>query len=127
MQVTKETLLARLASRTEHFMPPALLDSQLAALEEPDPIAEPCIIVEPADTAGKAVAAMSHSRREDGGRDCTQRMHVEAAPYPADTQEAIWYTPPCAPCPVGLSRYPGSHGRPRRLWGSQSTHQIFHS
>jgi carbohydrate kinase (thermoresistant glucokinase family) len=31
----KETLWSRLSARTSHFMPPALLDSQLATLEEP--------------------------------------------------------------------------------------------
>ncbi len=38
LQGAKETLLARLterASSSEHFMPPSLLDSQLAALEDP--------------------------------------------------------------------------------------------
>lgn len=33
---TREELLARLESREGHFMPPTLLDSQLAALEEPE-------------------------------------------------------------------------------------------
>jgi gluconokinase len=32
---TKETIAARLGTRREHFMNPALLDSQFAALEEP--------------------------------------------------------------------------------------------
>jgi len=32
---SKELIRARLASRTGHFMPPSLLDSQFAALEEP--------------------------------------------------------------------------------------------
>jgi carbohydrate kinase (thermoresistant glucokinase family) len=33
---SKETIAARLAARTGHFMPPGLLDSQFAALEEPN-------------------------------------------------------------------------------------------
>jgi len=33
---TRDTLSQRLTQRTEHFMPPALLDSQLETLEEPD-------------------------------------------------------------------------------------------
>jgi len=33
---TRNTLSQRLTQRTEHFMPPALLDSQLKTLEEPD-------------------------------------------------------------------------------------------
>jgi gluconokinase len=32
----RETLLARMTNREGHFMPPALLDSQLAILEEPE-------------------------------------------------------------------------------------------
>lgn len=32
---TKEVLLSRMAARTGHFMPPSLLESQLAALEPP--------------------------------------------------------------------------------------------
>ena len=35
LQGTKELLLKRLAQRTDHFMPPALLTSQLRTLEEP--------------------------------------------------------------------------------------------
>ena len=35
LQGTKELLLKRLAQRTDHFMPPALLTSQLLTLEEP--------------------------------------------------------------------------------------------
>ncbi|MGN6607893.1 MAG: gluconokinase [Jatrophihabitans sp.] len=34
---TKDEIAARLAARHGHFMPPALLDSQFEALEEPDP------------------------------------------------------------------------------------------
>jgi gluconokinase/shikimate kinase len=34
---SKETVAARLAARHGHFMPPSLLDSQLADLEEPGP------------------------------------------------------------------------------------------
>ena len=33
---TREVIEARLTSRVHHFMPPALLDSQLATLEPPD-------------------------------------------------------------------------------------------
>lgn len=33
----RETLAVRLSQRTGHFMPPSLLDSQLAALEPPGP------------------------------------------------------------------------------------------
>ena len=34
---SRELLLARLEARKDHFMPPALLDSQLDALEPPNP------------------------------------------------------------------------------------------
>jgi len=36
LRAERELLAARLAARPTHFFPPALLDSQLAALEEPD-------------------------------------------------------------------------------------------
>lgn len=42
---TKETIAPRLAGRQGHFMPPSLLDSQLADLEEPRPD-EPAICVD---------------------------------------------------------------------------------
>jgi gluconokinase len=48
---SRELLAARLAARAGHFMPAALLDSQLAALEEPadaliaDPAAPPATLV----------------------------------------------------------------------------------
>ena len=42
---SKEVIAARLAARHGHFMPPALLDSQFATLEEPTPD-EPSIRVE---------------------------------------------------------------------------------
>jgi len=34
---SRELLAARIASRTDHYMPPSLLDSQLATLEAPQP------------------------------------------------------------------------------------------
>jgi len=34
---SQELLTARIAARTDHYMPPSLLDSQLAALEPPQP------------------------------------------------------------------------------------------
>ncbi|MDO9411953.1 MAG: gluconokinase [Pseudolabrys sp.] len=41
---TKEQLAARMATRKGHFMPPQLLDSQLATLQEPGPD-EPAIAI----------------------------------------------------------------------------------
>ena len=34
---SRETLLKRMRARTDHYMPPSLLDSQLAILERPSP------------------------------------------------------------------------------------------
>jgi gluconate kinase len=42
---SKETIAARLAARHGHFMPPSLLDSQFADLEEPGP-SEPAIRID---------------------------------------------------------------------------------
>ena len=40
----KDLIAARMAARKGHFMPPALLDSQLATLEEPGPDEHPVIV-----------------------------------------------------------------------------------
>lgn len=44
MQGTKELIAQRLTARTDHFMPPGLLDSQFAALQEPG-ADEPAIVI----------------------------------------------------------------------------------
>ncbi len=44
LQGAKELIAQRLAARTNHFMPPGLLDSQFAALQEPSPD-EPSIVI----------------------------------------------------------------------------------
>ncbi|GAA5197206.1 gluconokinase [Microbacterium jejuense] len=58
---TKELVFQRLMQRQGHFMPPALLDSQFAALEAPDPD-EHAIVVDialtPADQAALVAAAI---------------------------------------------------------------------
>lgn len=58
---SRELLAARLAGRTGHFMPPALLDSQIATLEPPAP-EEDAIAVSVAapveDIVGRIVAAL---------------------------------------------------------------------
>src|SRR5262245_50661001 len=41
LQGEKAVIAARLAERKAHFMPPSLLDSQFAILEEPDPAEDP--------------------------------------------------------------------------------------
>jgi gluconokinase len=60
LEADEETLRARLATRKGHYMPPTLLDSQLATLEPPGP--DEAVRVEavgtPADTAGAVVAAL---------------------------------------------------------------------
>ncbi|MBL1074690.1 gluconokinase [Nocardia sp. 2] len=58
---TRDELHRRLAARTGHFMPPELLDSQLAALEDPTP--EPDVRTidigpPPAEVAAAALAAL---------------------------------------------------------------------
>ena len=40
----KDLIAARMAARKGHFMPPALLDSQFATLEEPGPDEHPIIV-----------------------------------------------------------------------------------
>lgn len=47
---SKETIAERLAARHGHFMPPTLLDSQFADLQEPDPD-EPAIRIDIGPTA----------------------------------------------------------------------------
>jgi gluconokinase len=44
LQGSKELIAARLAARTGHFMPPALLDSQFATLEEPGEDEHPIVV-----------------------------------------------------------------------------------
>jgi len=45
MQLSPQTVMARMAARQGHFMPVALVESQFQALEEPDPEVEPCVII----------------------------------------------------------------------------------
>ncbi len=44
LQGSKQLIAARLAERRGHFMPPALLDSQFATLEEPGPDEHPIVV-----------------------------------------------------------------------------------
>lgn len=53
LQGSRELIGARMAARQHHFMPPALLDSQFATLEEPEPEENPIIV--PVDLAKDAV------------------------------------------------------------------------
>jgi gluconokinase len=51
---TREEIAARMAARTDHFMPPALLDSQFATLEEPGP--DENVLSEKVDRPAEAIA-----------------------------------------------------------------------
>ena len=52
LQGSRELIGARVAKRKGHFMPPSLLDSQFAALEEPGPDENPIVVsVAPAPDA----------------------------------------------------------------------------
>jgi gluconokinase len=55
----RELLAARLATRTGHYMNPALLDSQLATLERPDDAIVLSIEATPEELAARAAAALS--------------------------------------------------------------------
>ncbi|HEY5320468.1 MAG TPA: gluconokinase [Galbitalea sp.] len=63
---SKETIGARLATRQGHFMPPALLDSQFADLEEPTPD-EPALRIDvgpaPAVIADEVVTAFALDKK----------------------------------------------------------------
>jgi len=56
---TREQLTRRLASRSGHFMPPNLLASQLATLEEPTAAEQPLVVTidQPVDAIVTAIAA----------------------------------------------------------------------
>ncbi len=60
---TPETILRRLQARRDHFMPPALLDSQFAALEPPG-ADEEAITVDIDQPLDKVVAAIIASLEE---------------------------------------------------------------
>jgi gluconokinase len=61
LQVSKDVLEKRLTSRTDHFFPEKLLDSQLAALEPPGPGERVYSVLaedDPAQTAAKIIATL---------------------------------------------------------------------
>ncbi len=63
----RELLAARLGARRGHFMPPALLDSQLATLEPPGADEHPItlhIAPTPAELAGQVAAALAVIRQD---------------------------------------------------------------
>lgn len=58
LQGDRELLAARMAARTDHYMPPTLLDSQLATLEVPAP--RDALWCDVADSPENIVAAAYH-------------------------------------------------------------------
>ena len=63
----KQLIAKRLAGRKGHFMPPQLLDSQFAALEEPT-ADEHAIVVSVVDRPPRVVGRIVAALREDGKR-----------------------------------------------------------
>jgi gluconokinase len=56
----RDRLLARMAGRKNHFMPPALLDSQFATLEEPNADENPIVV----DVGGAAATVLAEAIRQ---------------------------------------------------------------
>lgn len=59
---SRDLLAPRIAARTDHFMPPSLLDSQLATLEPPGPDEQPITLdvsASPDELAAQVVAALA--------------------------------------------------------------------
>jgi gluconokinase len=52
---SKELILKRIQQRPDHFFPPALLDSQFGALEEPKKAFHVCIDYAPEEIVNKIV------------------------------------------------------------------------
>ena len=59
----RELLAGRIRARRGHFMPPGLLDSQLATLERPDPRQERCVTVSIEGSPKKIAAAVAAALR----------------------------------------------------------------
>ncbi|RVW04748.1 gluconokinase [Rhodococcus spongiicola] len=68
---TREQIAERLTTRLDHFMPASLLDTQIAALEPPDPD-EDAIVVgigdPPSQLAAEIIAQLEPRLRSHGGR-----------------------------------------------------------
>ena len=63
LQGTKDLIAARLKARKDHFMPPALLDSQFATLEPPGPDENPIVV--PIDPTPSALVQTVIARMEE--------------------------------------------------------------
>lgn len=98
---SKEVLRARTEGRTGHFMPPALLDSQLATLEPLD-TDEAGIVVDIAapveNVVAEALAGIAAVATPDGGtsagaagtRPRTFDVDLQAAPFNLDGDAVAW-------------------------------------
>ncbi|MBP1137818.1 beta-N-acetylhexosaminidase [Arthrobacter sp. PvP023] len=98
---SKEVLRARTEGRTGHFMPPALLDSQLATLEPLDAdeagivvdIAAPVSQVVTEALAGIAAAVVTPARSSEGVAGTQPRrfdVDLHAAPFNLDDDAVAW-------------------------------------
>jgi gluconokinase len=86
-----EALIARrIATRHEHFMPPSLLHSQLAALEEPGPDENPIVIsVEPrpSEIVGQILSSLNAGEGAGPAPSTSRRpAGAAAAPHPGGSQ-----------------------------------------
>jgi gluconokinase len=59
LQGDYETIHARLQNRTGHFMNPSLLESQFAALEEPESALRVSIALDPAEIVRTIIKALN--------------------------------------------------------------------
>jgi gluconokinase len=67
---SKELIAERMKARKDHFMPPALLDSQFATLEEPGPDEYPIIV----DIGGPSDAVIQDAVRQLKERQLKEHM-----------------------------------------------------
>jgi carbohydrate kinase (thermoresistant glucokinase family) len=70
LEGSRDLIHRRMAARHEHFMPIALLDSQLATLEEPTPDEHPIIVNvggNPAEIAHEIVCRLQEREYETDG------------------------------------------------------------
>ncbi|MFJ3224740.1 gluconokinase, GntK/IdnK-type [Streptomyces sp. NPDC086783] len=89
---SRELLESRLAARSGHFFPADLLDSQLAALQEPEPDEHPLVVDvdQPPDAVVSTVLSLMPG-------------HVAAAPATAGPNLATASREPLSPSPAGTS------------------------
>ena len=84
---SEELIARRIATRHEHFMPPSLLHSQFAALEEPGPDENPIIIsIEPRPS--EIVAHILSALDSDESAGGSSESRTSAAPAPASSERS---------------------------------------